>query len=77
MCVKSKFGQQLPARRCGQSLWEALGLEEALGGCERLIKVGHVTSKEVSCAWGRMQELKDCNYGIMGELDWIRAKAPG
>ena len=65
-----------PKRR-GYPLWEALALEEALGGCEKLMKVGHLSSREVSCAWGRMQQLKDCNYSIMVEVDWIRATATG
>lgn len=64
-------------QRPGQSLWEALALDEALGGCEWLMKVGYLASREVSCAWGRMQKLKDCNYGIMVEVDWIRATATG
>lgn len=51
---------------------EAPALDEALGGCEKLMKVGNLASREVSCACGRMQELKDCNYSIIVEVDWIR-----
>lgn len=56
---------------------EALALDEAQGRCEKLMKVGYLASREVSCAWSRMQKLKDCNYGIMVEVDWIRATATG
>lgn len=66
------------SKRPGQlGLWKALALDEALGGCEKLIKVGYLVSREVSCARGRMQQLKDCNYSIIVEVDWIRATATG
>lgn len=52
-------------------------LAEALGGCERLMKVGYLASSGASCAWGTMQQLKDCNYSIMVEVDWIRVAATG
>lgn len=64
-------------KRPGHPLWEAAALDGAVGGCEKLIKVGYLASSEVSCAWGRMQRLKDCNYSIMVEVDWIRATATG
>lgn len=64
-------------KRPGQPLWEALALDEALGGCEKLMKVWYLASGRVSCAQGRMQQLKDCNYSIMMEVDWIRAMATG
>lgn len=57
---------------------EALALDETLGGCEKLMKVGAPgSSREVSCARGRMQQLRDCNYSIIVEVDWIRARATG
>lgn len=71
--VKSKFC----SKRHRQPLLEALALDEAQGGCEKLMKLGYLASREVSCAWSRMQKLKDCNYGIMVEVDWIRATATG
>lgn len=37
----------------------------------------YLASREVSCAGGRMQQLKNCNYSIMVEVDWIRAPATG
>lgn len=49
----------------------------ARGVCEKLIKIGYLASTEVSCAWGKMQELKECNYGIMVKVDWIMAPATG
>lgn len=58
-------------------LWGAQVLDVALVVCENLIKIGYLASTEVSCAWGRMQELKECNYGIMVKLDWIMAPATG
>lgn len=61
----------------GYPVWEALALDESLGGCEKLMKVGYLASSEASCAWGAMQQLKDCNYSIMVEVDWIRATATG
>lgn len=64
-------------KRPRQPLWEALALDKALGGCEKLMKVGYLASREVSCARGRMQQLKDCNYSIMVEFDWIRSTATG
>lgn len=64
-------------KRPWHPLWEALALDEALGGCEKLMKVGYLASREVSCAQGRMQQLKDCNYSIIVEVDWIRATATG
>ncbi len=64
-------------RRPRQPLWEALALDEALGGCEKLMKAGYPSSREVSCAQSRMQQLKDCNYSVMVEFDWIRATATG
>lgn len=41
------------------------------------MKVWYLASGRVSCAQGRMQQLKDCNYSIMMEVDWIRAMATG
>lgn len=35
-----------------KSLREAAALEDAPGGCERLIKVGYVVTHEVTCASG-------------------------
>ena len=64
-------------KRPGQPLWEAPALDGALGGCEKLMKVGYLASREVSCARGRMQQLKVCNYSIMVEVDWIRATSTG
>lgn len=49
----------------------------ALVVCEKLIKTGYLASTEVSCAWGRMRGLKECNYGIMVKVDWIMAPATG
>lgn len=64
-------------KRPRSPLWEALALGEALGGCEKLMKMWYLASRESSCACGRMQQLRDCNYSNMVEVDWIRATATG
>lgn len=52
-------------------------LYEALRGREKLMKVGYLANREVSCARGLMQQLKDRNYSIMVLVDWIRATTTG
>lgn len=41
------------------------------------MKQGYQAGREVGCASGWMQQLKDCNYSIMVEVDWIKAMATG
>lgn len=80
VCVwKLNFSRHFHLREVEKSPREAAAAsEDSPGGCGRLIKVGRVLDREVTCARGpRMPELKDCNYGLMGEFDWIRAVAPG
>lgn len=57
----------LKLQKVGKSLSEAAALEDAPGGCERLIKVGYVVTHEVTCAWG----LRSQSLGIVIMALWV------